>query len=242
MVVPCPGGTLEVIMQPRFSDALSARERQLVNKLLEGSSVKGIATELNISVNTVKDYLKTVYHKADVHSARQLIVKMRNERQQGGDSALLLEGIEDLLAARSAADIVDRLLEVASRLTESTASFWVPAQERGENLLISYPRGDRRAPLANFAQTVLRAGHALLAAGGTDDPETRRAWSTTREIAGFRVAAHRHSGLLVLSDPASPYGFRPLTLAVGRALTRIAEAKLDAREQAMATAAVPSSN
>jgi DNA-binding CsgD family transcriptional regulator len=65
-------GSSMTTMQREFS----RRERQIVCALCEAKAVKDIARELQLSVNTVKDYLKTIYRKAQVHSARELMRKM----------------------------------------------------------------------------------------------------------------------------------------------------------------------
>jgi DNA-binding CsgD family transcriptional regulator len=55
------------------SDGLSVRQREIVDCLRRGSSVKEISNELGISINTVKDYMKRLYIRANVHSARELL-------------------------------------------------------------------------------------------------------------------------------------------------------------------------
>ena len=62
-------------------DTLSARERDVLALLLAGHRIGGIATRLYISPHTVRNHLKALFHKLDVHSQSQLIGKCR--RQQG---------------------------------------------------------------------------------------------------------------------------------------------------------------
>jgi len=56
-------------------DTLSARERDVLALLLAGHRITGIATRLYISPHTVRNHLKALFHKLDVHSQSQLIGK-----------------------------------------------------------------------------------------------------------------------------------------------------------------------
>lgn len=51
------------------------RERQIIVALLAGHQVRHIAGSLQIAPNTVRTFLKAIYVKAQVHSARQLMLK-----------------------------------------------------------------------------------------------------------------------------------------------------------------------
>lgn len=57
---------------PQF-DKLSARESQIAALLLQGKTYKAIASELNISENTVKTHIKNIYSKYNIQSRGQLI-------------------------------------------------------------------------------------------------------------------------------------------------------------------------
>ncbi len=57
--------------------ALSARERGVLELLLDGHRISSIATRLHISPHTVRNHLKALFHKLDVHSQSQLIGKCR---------------------------------------------------------------------------------------------------------------------------------------------------------------------
>jgi DNA-binding CsgD family transcriptional regulator len=60
------------------TSALSAREREVVNHLLQGKSNKLIASALGISARTVEFHLKNVYAKYRVSSRIELILKLGN--------------------------------------------------------------------------------------------------------------------------------------------------------------------
>ncbi|MFZ9660504.1 MAG: LuxR C-terminal-related transcriptional regulator [Chitinophagaceae bacterium] len=51
---------------------LSSREMQVVNSILKGQSYKMVAEELNISINTVRSYIKTIYRKLNINSNLEL--------------------------------------------------------------------------------------------------------------------------------------------------------------------------
>jgi len=56
---------------------LSTREQGVLELLLAGHRISGIATRLHISPHTVRNHLKALFHKLDVHSQSQLIGKCR---------------------------------------------------------------------------------------------------------------------------------------------------------------------
>jgi len=63
---------------------LSKQEEKVLTVLAGGRMYKEIATELNISINTVKKHLKNVYRKLEVSSrkhATNTLLEMRGERE-----------------------------------------------------------------------------------------------------------------------------------------------------------------
>ena len=63
------------IKQTTGLDRLTAREVAILRLLAEGSQYKGIAEKLNISIDTVRTYISRIYHKLQVHSGTQAVVK-----------------------------------------------------------------------------------------------------------------------------------------------------------------------
>jgi DNA-binding CsgD family transcriptional regulator len=63
----------------RFYDefGLSARERQIVDLLLEGYQYKEIAWKLSIRLPTVRTHLQRVYRKTGVHAKHELLAKAK---------------------------------------------------------------------------------------------------------------------------------------------------------------------
>ena len=57
---------------PRFA-TLTAREREVLKILAEGSSVKEIACDLNLSVKTIEAHKFNLMRKLDIHNKAQLV-------------------------------------------------------------------------------------------------------------------------------------------------------------------------
>lgn len=62
-----------------FKD-LTAREREIAERLVEGKSNKEIGDELLISTNTVKQHLLRVFEKAGIHERLAFVVAYYQER------------------------------------------------------------------------------------------------------------------------------------------------------------------
>ena len=62
---------------------LTAREREVLEHLMQGSRVQSIANALFISQSTVRNHLKAIYRKLDVSSQAELIEKVRSLARPG---------------------------------------------------------------------------------------------------------------------------------------------------------------
>ena len=61
------------------ADSLTPREREIVGALSSGQRVGAIAGRLGVSEHTVRNHLKAVYRKLDVHSQVELLSRWRTQ-------------------------------------------------------------------------------------------------------------------------------------------------------------------
>ncbi len=57
------------------AEALSAREREILDLLVEGRANKEIADRLNVSVHTVRMFIRRIYKKMHVHSRGEAVAR-----------------------------------------------------------------------------------------------------------------------------------------------------------------------
>jgi DNA-binding CsgD family transcriptional regulator len=225
-------------------EPFSPREKQIVNELLEARSVKEIAIQLHLSVNTVKDYLKTMYQKAQVHSARELLVKLyeaENERR-GEDSVMSLIGtVEALLDGSSVRGVVETMTQAASsHCGAARAGFWLASRESAEWLLTSLTPGVGRVRVAsNFIQNVITTGaqHLRLSdAAGAGEKRRLEALGVEEEVAAVRLRLQNRTGLLLITAPQHKH-FEDRDIAALRVIGRLAEVSMQRMADAMVATA-----
>ncbi len=56
-------------------EALTPRQRQIVQAIVDGDSYKMIADKFGITTNTVADHIRTIYKRLQIHSKSELITK-----------------------------------------------------------------------------------------------------------------------------------------------------------------------
>lgn len=66
--------------QPAPSTALTGREKEVLDRLIEGNSYKDIAGKLGVSMDTVRSHVKKVYEKLHVHSRTEIMLKFGSKR------------------------------------------------------------------------------------------------------------------------------------------------------------------
>jgi DNA-binding NarL/FixJ family response regulator len=59
---------------------LTAREKEILTSLSKGNSYKLIASQLDISIDTVRTHIKKIYEKLQVHSQTEAVSKAINEK------------------------------------------------------------------------------------------------------------------------------------------------------------------
>ncbi len=64
----------------RLDKQLTPQELRLLKLLVEGYSYQASADRLNISVNTVRDHIRSIYDKLHVHSRSEAVVKALRSR------------------------------------------------------------------------------------------------------------------------------------------------------------------
>ena len=65
---------------PARDDHLTAQEIRLLQLLSEGYSYEGASHHLNVSVNTVRNYIRSIYDKLHVHSKSEAVSKALRSR------------------------------------------------------------------------------------------------------------------------------------------------------------------
>lgn len=61
-----------------YAEGLMERETQVVNGILKGLSYKLVAAEMDVSIDTVRKYIKSIYRKLQINSKGELMAKYRN--------------------------------------------------------------------------------------------------------------------------------------------------------------------
>jgi DNA-binding NarL/FixJ family response regulator len=64
----------------KINGQLTPKEMRLLKLLVEGYSYQGAADRLYISVNTVRDYIRSIYQKLHVHSKSEAVAKALRSR------------------------------------------------------------------------------------------------------------------------------------------------------------------
>ena len=67
-------------LKPQVNYQLSVREKEILKSLATGNSFKLIASDLQISLETVRTHIKRIYEKLQVHSQIEAVSKALNEK------------------------------------------------------------------------------------------------------------------------------------------------------------------
>lgn len=65
---------------PKSEYGLTDREKEVLQLLVKGYSVKLIAAELNVAYDTSRSHLRNIYHKLQVHCGKEAIAKILADR------------------------------------------------------------------------------------------------------------------------------------------------------------------
>jgi DNA-binding NarL/FixJ family response regulator len=64
----------------KFDEQLTPQELRLLKLLVEGYSYRSAADHLHISINTIRDYIRSIYEKLHVHSKSEAVSKALRNR------------------------------------------------------------------------------------------------------------------------------------------------------------------
>jgi DNA-binding CsgD family transcriptional regulator len=78
-LTPAPSGDIELSDDLADHWGITGREREIIRKVLQGKSNADIASDLFISLATVKTHLHNIYQKMGVDSRFDLIARVRNK-------------------------------------------------------------------------------------------------------------------------------------------------------------------
>lgn len=209
---------------------LSRREQQIIDGLLKAQTVKEIAFDLRLTPNTVKDYLRMVYVKLNVHSARELCLKLSGVSQCNAP-AQFYESILHLLTSREPADLFANILLAAMRCTDSRdASVWL-FDQCNQIACVRAVAGGRPPtpplPVNVFFQSVFDHGFAHFSACQvrSHPQHTFLGFGFRGDIVGARVETDTDRYALVAADPVCS-NFGEAELQAVRVLARIAEIRM----------------
>lgn len=62
------------------NEKLTDRENEVVKGIIEGLSYKLVAAKLEVSINTVRKYIRSIYRKLEINSKGELISKFHDKR------------------------------------------------------------------------------------------------------------------------------------------------------------------
>lgn len=71
---------ISAMQKPTVDYHLSDRELEILSLLCKGNSCKMIASEIHLSIDTVRTHVKNIYQKLQVHSATEAVSKALNEK------------------------------------------------------------------------------------------------------------------------------------------------------------------
>jgi DNA-binding NarL/FixJ family response regulator len=59
--------------RPQSTEDLTAQEQRLLTLMAEGHSYQSAADQKNVTVNTVRNYVRSIYEKLQVHSKSEAV-------------------------------------------------------------------------------------------------------------------------------------------------------------------------
>ncbi|MGH9413820.1 MAG: response regulator transcription factor [Terriglobales bacterium] len=222
----------------------SRRERQIVYAVLQAKAVKDIAHELDLSVNTVKDYLKTIYRKAEVHSARELMRKCQADRVMPPDTGLaqLLQHVQQLKEQASPSEALAQLHGAVRACTRARrVTFWRWLRTGSELYLVGELSSSRPGAVlrvGDFGRRLRERGWGRLEVHemGSADGRELSLQGLSGEVIGLECSPAPRVQVMLAGDPAGEH-FGPLDAAVMRLLVRLTHCSSETRLYALSATA-----
>jgi DNA-binding CsgD family transcriptional regulator len=218
--------------------SFSPRECQVITEVCKAKSIRDIACDFGISTNTVKEYLKDIYHKAGVHSARELMLKYcdpplpRILGQRRDFSRDLLWSLEQLHQSGSMNGMVQALCAGAAKSACAEWSELLRVLQETPLTVALWSEGLRLRQMPSpILQSVLQNGFGL--AQGTPWKSESKHWNELGCKTGLMAVRLRlgpHACILAVSKPMNP-SFDHLGLATLGLLARTAEQHMQRLQQ-----------
>ena len=101
--------------------SFTPRERQIIGELNAARQIREIAAALHLAPNTVKSYVKSIYAKAEVHSARELMLKLSSGGLPGDER---VNTLSRMLAESDAAQVHAAALAMLRAWTGARKAFY----------------------------------------------------------------------------------------------------------------------
>lgn len=168
--------------------SFTLRERQIIGELNAARQIRDIAAALHLAPNTVKSYVKSIYAKAEVHSARELMLKLSSGSIPGDER---VNTLSRMLAESDAAQLHAAALALLRAWTGASKAFCWEIHPRDPRLSPGAPSG-RGGAVSVSARLECAEEHC-----GSPQPGTRR--GPQRREAG---AAPGASGPASISEDA----------------------------------------
>jgi len=210
---------------PGARHRLTPREEQIVKLVQRAQGVATIAHTLGLSQHTVKDHLKSVYQKLQVHSARELLVKLHGQARAALSLPELpfLGAAEAILAAGPASAVLPALRAAVQRCVRPCTVHALKWRMQGAQVELTATAPGLRSCLVVRVWAEAPVNDAL--SHGRLSPQAHTALRLAVPTWGFYVAVKPQLLLLVIADKRQP-NLAPQDVKAVRLLVRLAETRV----------------
>lgn len=216
--------------QSEWGKLFTPRECQVIAEVCKAKSIDHIAEDIGLSKHTIKEYLKEIYYKAQVHSARELMLKyydppqMRMLAQRREFSRELLQSLETLNQSGSLHALAKSLCTGAQKTAMADWSELYRVIQETPLTLAAWGEGEKLLqPPSGLFKTVLASGFGM--SSGVAWKIEGEIWShqgCKGAMMAVRLKLRQHLCILAVSKPRIA-NFDHLSLATLGLLARTAE-------------------